>query len=304
MRSPATRASSSGCCSTRSRGCRSPTGGALPAALDDADRPGAVHGVRRARRRGAGCAPTWSRAASGCASRRAGGRPRRSSPRCGAIVPEALASRRPALGGRGRRGDRALPLVARPALPRLAVRAASQPLRGEPAGATSTSTALVTPDERGLPVVTVIDGASHALAFARQRARHAIRSARRRRVRSDRQPAQSSTPSTGSTPRRSLPPRSSLSSLSEPTLNMFPAGLSGSAVGVRAAIEDHLYLNYQRNSRTCWRFQQEHTRLPECARMFPGGRAKESAGRASRNSQPIEQIPGVIPGDPVHPIDL
>jgi pyruvate dehydrogenase E1 component len=44
-------------------------------------------------------------------------------------------------------------------------RGRSAPVRGEEAARRSHLESLVLPDERGLPVVTVIDGASHALAF-------------------------------------------------------------------------------------------------------------------------------------------
>ena len=101
--------------------------------------------------------------------------PRRSRPR---------AARR----GGGRRGDRALPLLARPALPRLAGRARRARCDGELDRASHLER-LLAPDERGLPVVTVIDGASHALAFARRRARRPLRPARRRPLRPDGQPA-------------------------------------------------------------------------------------------------------------------
>ena len=128
-----------------------------------------------------GCAPTSSPAASGCASPAIRG-PRRDRG-CGAIVPEALAP--PTSSPRGRRrGDSALPLLARPALPGLAGRRTA-PLRAGPRRPSHLER-LLTPDERGLPVVTVIDGSSHALAFVGSRPRHPLRPARRRPLRPDR----------------------------------------------------------------------------------------------------------------------
>ncbi len=76
---------------------------------------------------------------------------------CGAMVPETLAGRRdPCRRGR-RRGNRPLPLVAQPAVPGLEH---PRPLRfvGPAAEGVSHLERLVRPDERGLPVVTVIDG--------------------------------------------------------------------------------------------------------------------------------------------------
>ena len=83
---------------------------------------------------------------------------------CGAIVPETLAAADAARRGGRRRGDRALPLVPRSPLSRLAGTPGSTAPRRR-RSARRTSSGSLTPDERGLPVVTVIDGASHALAF-------------------------------------------------------------------------------------------------------------------------------------------
>ena len=92
--------------------------GALPAPLDEADRPGAVRGSRRANRRGAAARRRRRRGLPPARARRVEDRVILAC--CGAIVPEALAAARAARRrGRGR-GDRALPLVARPPLPRLA----------------------------------------------------------------------------------------------------------------------------------------------------------------------------------------
>ena len=117
--SRATRASSNGCCSTRSTACRTPDGEALYLRLstkpiDQAPFAAAVERVGEERLR-----RTSSRAASGSGSPAAGddrviARGVRRDRARGAR------GRRAARRRGGRRGDRALPLLARPALPRLA----------------------------------------------------------------------------------------------------------------------------------------------------------------------------------------
>jgi pyruvate dehydrogenase E1 component len=82
---------------------------------------------------------------------------------CGAIVPEALAAARCLAEEEGVEAT-VLCLSSPARLYRDWQTSRAAPLRGEPS-APSHLERLVAPDERGLPVVTVIDGASHALAF-------------------------------------------------------------------------------------------------------------------------------------------
>ena len=82
---------------------------------------------------------------------------------CGAIVPEALAAAALLAEEDGVEAT-VLCLSSPDRLYRDWQARSTAPLRGEPV-ATSHLESLLTPSERGLPVVTVIDGASHALSF-------------------------------------------------------------------------------------------------------------------------------------------
>lgn len=83
---------------------------------------------------------------------------------CGAIVPEALAAAEILAEDEGVEST-VLCLSSPDRLYRGWQRAATAPLRGGAAPAAGQLGQLLLPDERGLPLVTVIDGASHALAF-------------------------------------------------------------------------------------------------------------------------------------------
>ena len=130
---------------------------------------------------------TSSPAASGCASRR--GRRRPGDPRR-LRRDRAGGARAPPSSSRTDEGVEATVLcLSSPDRLYRGWRAARRATAAGRAGRDrAISTRLLAPDERGVPVVTVIDGASHALAWLGQRARHAVRAARRRRVRPDRQP--------------------------------------------------------------------------------------------------------------------
>ena len=163
MPSRATRASSSGCSSTRSRACRHPEGEALylrlsttpidqapfAAAVEPARRGAAARGRRR-RRLPAARAGRERRPRAARTLRRDRPRGARGGERCS---PRRRGSRRPCSASRRRTGSTA---TGRRAALRRCEASRSRP---------RTSRALLTPDERGLPVVTVIDGASHALSF-------------------------------------------------------------------------------------------------------------------------------------------
>jgi pyruvate dehydrogenase E1 component len=82
---------------------------------------------------------------------------------CGAIVPEALSAATTLAEEEGVEAA-VLCLSSPDRLYRDWQRRRTAPLRGEPS-APSHLQRLLEPDERGLPVVTVIDGASHALSF-------------------------------------------------------------------------------------------------------------------------------------------
>jgi pyruvate dehydrogenase E1 component len=83
---------------------------------------------------------------------------------CGAIVPEVLEAARILSDDEGVEAT-VLCLSSPARLYRGWQTAATAPVRGGPAREPSHLERLIHPDERGLPVVTVIDGASHALAF-------------------------------------------------------------------------------------------------------------------------------------------
>ena len=104
--------------------------GALPPALDDTDRPGAVRALPSSASARSGCAPTSSPAASASASRGAA-EDRVVARRLRRDRARGARGRRAARRRGRRRGDRALPLLARPALPRLA--AQPQPPHSEAA---------------------------------------------------------------------------------------------------------------------------------------------------------------------------
>ena len=186
--SRATRASSSGCCSTRSRRMQDAgRRGALPAPLDEADRPGAVRrapssarrgaAARRRRRRRLPPARARRRATIACCSPPAARScPRRSRPPT--LLADEEASRRPCSASPRPTGSTATGSARRTR--RCAAHAARR---------RRTSSGSCSPDERGLPVVTVIDGASHALAFVGCALGVRVRPARRRPLRPDRQPA-------------------------------------------------------------------------------------------------------------------
>ena len=106
---------------------------------------------------------------------------------CGAIVPETLAAAALLAEEEGVEAT-VLCLSSPDRLYRDWQAQRAAPLRGGTLGASHLER-LLTPVERGLPVVTVIDGASHALVVRRQRPRRPVRPARRRPVRPDRQPA-------------------------------------------------------------------------------------------------------------------
>ena len=125
--------------------CRTPDGEALYLRLSTTpDRPGAVRRERPTGSARSGCGPTSSPAASGCASPAAGD-DRVVLAACGAIVPEALAAAALLADGGRRRGDRALPLLPRPPLPRLAGTAARRRCADAPVGAVAPRAARRTP---------------------------------------------------------------------------------------------------------------------------------------------------------------
>ncbi len=83
---------------------------------------------------------------------------------CGALVPQALAAAEILARDEGVEAT-VLVLSSPSRLYRDWQRARTAPLRGASTSRRSHLESLLTADERGLPVVTVIDGASHALAF-------------------------------------------------------------------------------------------------------------------------------------------
>ncbi len=83
---------------------------------------------------------------------------------CGTMTPEALAAAEQLATDEGVEAT-VLVLSSPDRLYRDWQRARSAPVRGAPTSSRSHLETLVHDDERGLPVVTVIDGASHALAF-------------------------------------------------------------------------------------------------------------------------------------------
>ena len=114
------------------------------------------------RRRSGG---TSSPAAFACASRPAARTTACCCRACGAIVPETLAAA-DLLAERGRRRrDRPLPVVARPALPRLAPVTDRPPRDRSCPGARPTSTRSSSRTSTACPSSRSIDGSSHALAW-------------------------------------------------------------------------------------------------------------------------------------------
>ncbi|MGL6278736.1 MAG: transketolase-like TK C-terminal-containing protein [Gaiella sp.] len=83
---------------------------------------------------------------------------------CGTMVPETLAAAELLAADEGVEAT-VLVLSSPDRLYRDWQRSRSAPVRGAPSSERSHLDSLVRPDERGLPLVTVIDGASHALAY-------------------------------------------------------------------------------------------------------------------------------------------
>ena len=137
--------------------------GVVPAALDDADRAGAVPGVGGADgpRRGAG-GRAVRRVPPGRAAARASTAGACVIATCGALVPQALQARE--LLAEEDVGAAIVCVTS----PDLVFRAVSQRVRARSRGASAPATVLdrlTLPEERGAPLVTVQDAAPHALAF-------------------------------------------------------------------------------------------------------------------------------------------